>query len=254
MAPQTAMSREPRRGSKPSTRQQSRQERQMQKATTQAQQTSANLFNQFGQYYQGFNPQQMMTQAQPAFTQGMQQAGDALYQEYMRRAEPELQRQQQATQQSLIERGLDPRGEAYKDAMTQLAQQQNDMRLAAQSRAAQEGAAYQQQLFEQARLQAMMPAQFAGAFGAPMQSFQEYQQQRSLQERQLQNQLAMARMANRGGGGGMDPNQAQFINSILGQYEQGIAQRQQPSAWNQGINAFISALPGAIAQYQGGQK
>lgn len=253
MAPQTAMSRDPRKGSRPSTRRKPSQERGMQRAVNQAQQTSANLFNQFGQYYQGFNPQQMMTQAQPAFTQGMQQAGDALYQEYMRRAEPELQRQQQQTQQSLVERGLDPRGEAYKDAMTQLAQQQNDLRLAAQSRAAQEGAAYQQQLFEQARTQAMMPAQLAGAFGAPMQSFQEYQQQRALQERQLQNQLAMARMANRGGGG-MDPNQAQFINSILGQYEQGIGQGQQPSAWNQGINAFISAIPGAIAQYQGGQK
>lgn len=249
----TAMSRDPRKGSKPSSKRRPNAERRMQREQQKAQQTSANLYNQLAEYYKNFNPQQMAQQAQPGFTQGMQQAGDALYNEYMRRAEPELQRQQQATQQSLVERGLDPRGEAYKDAMMQLAQQQNDIRLAAQSRAAQEGAAYQQQLFGQAQAQAMMPAQLAQAFSGPMQSFQEYQQQMALQKPELANRLAIARMANRGGGGGgMDPMQAQYINSVLGQYEQNAAQGQQPGAFNQGINAFLSALPGAIAQgYKG---
>lgn len=217
--------------------------------------------------YTNFDPNQIMTQQQPAFTQSMQQAGDAQYNEYMRRAEPEFSRQRQQLEQQLIERGLDPQGEAFKYNMDQLSQQQNDARQAARAQATQAGVDYQQQLFNQGTKLAGMPAEIAGQFMQPyaiglqgqvqqglnQQNFgfesqlskQGYQQNRALQG--LQNrgaaQVAQINARNRGGGG-----VPQFTPDIQAFYDQLGAQDQgsQPNYINQGIGSFVEGAAKAF--------
>jgi hypothetical protein len=214
-----------------------------------------------GNKYRDFDPNQIMTGMQPQFTESMQQAGDAQYNEYMRRAEPEFGRQRQQLEQQLIERGLDPQGEAFKYNMDQLSQQQNDARQGARAQATQQGVDYQQQMFGQGTTLAGLPATIAGQFAQPyninlqgqvqqglnQQDFgyktqlskQEYQQNRGLQG--LQNrgaaQVANINARNRGGGGGygqMTPD-IQYALNQFGAQDQGA----EPNYWNQGASSFV---------------
>lgn len=221
------------------------------------------LYGNMANYYRDFDPNQIMTGMQPQFTESMQQAGDAQYNEFMRRAEPEFAKQQQAREQQLVERGLDPRGEAFKDSMNELAQQQNDARQSARAQATQAGVDYQQQMFGQGTTLAGLPATIAGQFAQPyninlqgqvqqglnQQNFgfesqlskQGYQQNRGLQG--LQNrgaaQVASINARNRGGGGGygqMTPDIQYALNQFDAQ-DQGA----EPNYWNQGLSSAIEA-------------
>ena len=223
------------------------------------------LYGSLANYYRDFDPNQIMTQMQPQFTQSMQQAGDAAYNEFMRRAEPEFAKQQQAREQQLIERGLDPRGEAFKDAMDELAQQQNDARQSARAQATQAGIDYQQQMFNQGTKLAGMPAEIAGQFAQPYsigvqgqvdrgllgQRFdydtqarqQEFGFNKQLEAMRNKNaiQIANIQARNRGGGGGggygqMTPD-IQYALTQLG----GQDQAAEPNYWNQGLSSALEA-------------
>jgi len=222
------------------------------------------VFTSMANKYRDFDPNQIMTQMQPQFTQSMQQAGDASYNEFMRRAEPEFAKQQQALEQQLIERGLDPQGEAFKYNMDQLAQQQNDARQSARAQATQQGMEYQQQMFGQGTTLAGMPAQIAGQFAAPYMAGVENQFQRGLAEQQYgfgrglaeqqfgyaqqlakQQQKGAERIAkiqtrNRGGGGGGYGQMTPDIQYMLGQLG-GQDQAVEPNYWNQGLSSAIEA-------------
>ena len=222
------------------------------------------LYGNMANYYRDFDPNQIMTGMQPQFTESMQQAGDAQYNEFMRRAEPEFGRQRQQLEQQLIERGLDPQGEAFKYNMDQLAQQQNDARQSARAQATQAGIDYQQQMFNQGTKLAGMPAEIAGQFAQPYNIGVQGQVDRGLlgerfgyetqgrqqefgfnkQLEQMRNrnaiQIAKIQARNRGGGGGgfgqMTPD-IQYALTQLG----GQDQAAEPNYWNQGLSSAIEA-------------
>lgn len=236
------------------------------------------LYGNMANYYRDFDPNQIMTEMQPQFTQSMQQAGDAQYNEFMRRAEPEFAKQRETLQQQLIERGLDPQGEAFKYNMDQLAQQQNDARQSARAQATQQGMEYQQQLFGQGTTLAGMPAQIAGQFAAPYMAGVENQFQRGLAEQQYgfgrglaeqqfgyaqqlarQQQKGAERIANiqarhRGGGGGgggygqMTPD-IQYMLGQLGAQDQAA----EPNYLSQGLSATLQGFGNVMGQKLAGK-
>ena len=129
--------------------------------------TAEGLFGSAGQFYTAENPKNIGSMVQPQFTQQMQQAGDAIYNEFTRRAEPEFERQRAALEQQMYERGLDPNSQGARLQMDQLMQQQNDARQSIRNQATQQAMAYQQQLFGQGQTIYGMPANIAATLGAP---------------------------------------------------------------------------------------
>ena len=129
--------------------------------------TAEGLFGSAGQFYTAENPKNIGSMVQPQFTQQMQQAGDAIYNEFTRRAEPEFERQRAALEQQMYERGLDPNSQGARLQMDQLMQQQNDARQSIRNQATQQAMAYQQQLFGQGQSIYEMPANIAATLGAP---------------------------------------------------------------------------------------
>jgi len=129
--------------------------------------TAEGLFGSAGQFYTDVDPRNMGSMVQPQFTQQMQQAGDAIYNEFSRRAEPEFERQRAALEQQMYERGLDPNSQGARLQMDQLMQQQNDARQSIRNQATQQAMAYQQQLFGQGQSIYGMPANIAATLGAP---------------------------------------------------------------------------------------
>jgi hypothetical protein len=234
------------------------------------------LYGNMANYYRNFDPNQIMTGMQPQFTESMQQAGDAQYNEFMRRAEPEFGRQRQQLEQQLIERGLDPQGEAFKYNIDQLSQQQNDARQSARAQATQAGIDYQQQMFNQGTKLAGMPAEIAGQFAQPyniglqgqvqqglnQQNFgfesqlskQGYQQNRGLQGLQNRGAAQVARInaRNRGGGGGGYEQMTPDIQYALNQF--GLQdQSADPNYLSQGLSAGMQAFGNVMGQRLAGK-
>lgn len=132
-----------------------------------AEKRSTDIYNQMMEFYKNFNAKDIFKNAQPEFDTSMQQAGDAIYNEFSRRSEPEFARQRADLERVLMERGIDPSSEQYTYQMNQLAQQQNDARQSARNQAAQQGLAYQAQLFGQGKDIALMPMSIASQVQAP---------------------------------------------------------------------------------------
>jgi len=130
-------------------------------------QMSADVYKKFMDFYTNFDPTNIYKNTQTQFDESMQRAGDAFYNEFSRRSEPEFARQRADLERTLIERGLDPSSEQYDYQMKRLAQQQNDARQTAQNQAAQQSLAYQQQLFGQGKDMALMPMSLASQVQAP---------------------------------------------------------------------------------------
>ena len=129
--------------------------------------TAEKLFGSAGQFYTDIDPRSMGSMVQPQFTQQMQQAGDAIYSEFSRRAEPEFERQRAALEQQMYERGLDPNSQGARLQMDQLMQQQNNARQSIRNQATQQAMAYQQQLFGQGQTIYGQPAEIASKLSAP---------------------------------------------------------------------------------------
>jgi len=236
------------------------------------------LYGDAGDFYNRNLPENMGNFIQPQFTQQMQQAGNAIYDEFSRRAEPEFQRQIAAKEQELFERGIDPSNENYKLQMDQLMQQQNDARQSMRNQATQQGMGYQQQLFGQGQTIYGMPANIATSMGQPYMAQMQANiaEQQAARDRAFQEKMAatgfergkemsaiefanqmqqlraqgnintrIAQIQSRrsgSGGGPANPNAASenaLLAEILGRY--GISDTAKPNYGNEAIGAATTA-------------
>jgi hypothetical protein len=229
-----------------------------------------------------FNPQTFQQNYAPQFQQGMQQAYDNVYNEFERRNRQRMSQEQQQLEQSIVERGLDPSGEAAKDLRMQLSQRQGDERQGAQNAAWQNAQSYQQQGFNQAQTASLLPGeiwqqyqnpymQMQGQRGAAAQSFQDYGQTLNLADadyrakfglsaQDAQNQERLLRLGikgdlqkiratprGNGGGGGMDPYAAWEANFLGGQIANGYPQGQGGGGMgSSAIAGFAQGAGGAL--------
>ena len=234
------------------------------------------LYGDAGDFYNRNLPENMGNFIQPQFTQQMQQAGNAVYDEFSRRAEPEFQRQIAAKEQELFERGIDPSNENYKLQMDQLMQQQNDARQSMRNQATQQGMGYQQQLFGQGQTIYGQPANIAATLGQPYlqnmqnqgainqmmaeygqrgklmeqemagqerQNVQKYGFENQLQRQELANRLKIAQMQmRRAGGGGQSANDAALLGNWIGGYDNPPG----PSPKTNPINDVLGGIAGGI--------
>lgn len=198
-----------------------------------------------------FDPSTFQTQYEPQFEQGMQRAYDTIYGQFERKNQDRFAREQQQMQQSLVERGLDPSGEAYKAITKQLSDQQESARQEAQSAAWQAAQGYQQQGFAQATGTALLPGQIAepylGLYGQQQTltaTQQEAERQRQWQAQQnrleFQNRLKLAQMQ-KGGGGGSSGTEQALANYIMNQYG-GQQQNNGQATVNAGVGGFAQGV------------
>jgi hypothetical protein len=161
-----------------------------------------NLYEQMLGQSRQFNPQTFQQNYAPQFQQGMQQAYDNVYNEFERRNSQRMGQEQQQLEQSIVERGLDPSGQAAQDLRMQLSQRQGDERQGAQNAAWQNAQAYQQQGFNQAQTASLMPGeiwqqyqnpymQMQAQRGAAGQSFQDYGQAANLADMDLRGRFGL---------------------------------------------------------------
>lgn len=149
-----------------------------------------------------FDPNTFQQNYNPQFQQGMQRAYDTVYNEFDRRNSQRMSQEQQQMEQSIVERGLDPTGDAAQQLRMQLSQRQADERQGAQNAAWQAAQGYQQQGFNQAQATSLMPGEIFGQFAAPwmqqmgqrgqsQQSYQDYGQALNLTDADLRGKMAL---------------------------------------------------------------
>lgn len=151
--------------------------------------TAENLFKSAGDFYGNYDPTKIGSMVQPQFTQQMQEAGNSIYDEFSRRAEPEFERQRAALEQQMYERGLDPNSQGARLQMDQLMQQQNDARQSIRNQATQQSMAYQQQLFNQGQSIFGQPADIASKLSAPYLESMRLQGEATARKENLANDL-----------------------------------------------------------------
>lgn len=203
---------------------------------------------------ENFDPRTFQDQYEPQFEQGMQRAYDTIYGQFERKNQDLFAQQNQQLQQSLVERGLDPSGDAYKALTKQLSEQQASARQDAQNAAWQAAQGYQQQGFNQATGTALLPGQMAapyldlygqqqqGQIQGQLQSQQqgwtsaEAEKQRKFEAEQekLRRQQAERLAKSGGGGGGNNAAQNAWAQYIMNQYQQ-PQQGQGQSTLNAGV-------------------
>jgi len=247
-------------------------------------QVTQDLYGGAGDFYGRYNPLDIGSMVQPQFTQQMQQASNTIYDEFSRRAEPEFQRQIAAKEQELFERGIDPSNENYKLQMDQLVRQQNDARQSMSSQATQQGMGYQQQLFNQGQSIYGQPASVASTLGQPYlqgmqnqaainqimaeygqrgelmeqeqagqerQNLQKYGFETQLLAKELANRLKIARMQNRGGGGGQSGNDAALLGNWIGGYDNPTGPPPKTNPINDVVGGFVGGVGGGLVKLIG---
>lgn len=187
-----------------------------------------------------FDPMTFYQQYQPAFEEGRQREYERIYGAFERQSAEQFGREQQQLEQSLVERGLDPSGEAYKSLKENLYKSQEAARQNARDAAMSNANALQQQYYLQASGSALLPSQIQ----QPLLNIYSEQGQRDWAARQAelerQSREKLARSA--GGGGGNTANQ-QWANFVMSQYG---GQQQQPSTLNTGIQSLGQGAATAI--------
>lgn len=187
-----------------------------------------------------FDPMTFYQQYQPAFEEGRQREYERIYGAFERQSAEQFGREQQQLEQSLVERGLDPSGEAYKSLKENLYKSQEAARQNARDAAMSNANALQQQYYLQASGSALLPSQIQ----QPYLNIYSEQGQREWAARQAelerQSREKLARSA--GGGGGNTANQ-QWANFVMSQYG---GQQQQPSTLNTGIQSLGQGAATAI--------
>jgi len=198
-----------------------------------------------------FDPTKFQQQYEPQFEEGMQRAYENIYQQFERRNQERFGREQEQLQQNLVERGLDPSGDAYKSLSRQLSEQQNAARQEAQSAAWQAAQGYQQQGFNQATGTALLPGQVASPYLSIYGQQQGQQFTAAEAERQRQFQAEEAKKAFQrqkslprgGGGGGSSAAEQALANMIMSGYG---SSGQQPSTLNSGITGAAAGVGNAL--------
>jgi hypothetical protein len=226
---------------------------------------SGDLYQQFAGQAQQFNPNTFQSQYEPQFEQEMERARKNIMGSFERRNAEEFAKQQQGVEQTILERGLDPAGEAAAAVRKQLTQRQDLARQEAMSAA--EDAAYeiQRQGFEQAQNVALMPGSIWQQFKEPYLGRAEFQYQQQLQQQQFGYQKELQKMAERqrrwelrnqprgggGGGGGGAPQPGVFDRymeqEFLNRYPQG-GQLPQPDPLSEAGQAFLRGIAAGTGQ------
>ena len=233
--------------------------------------SGATAYQDITNQFQQFDPNQMQAQYQPVYGQDMERYRQSLMQQFDRRNADVFAKEREATQQNIVERGLDPASPAAQEMMRQLNDRQDRARQEAMSAAEQGVDARQSQMFGQAQNLAMMPyqqwqaiqdpyatgvgAQYAlglqGLQGQQQVGLQTLQGQQAMQQlkQQGKQQLQAIRATPRGGGGGgggqaYTPYDAYAEQQMLARYNQ--SQQQVPNPANAAIGGALSGVTGAI--------
>lgn len=188
--------------------------------------------------YQGFDPYKMQQQYETSFTQEADRARQNIMSQFERRNAEEFGRERQATEQSIVERGLDPNSPAAQGLMRSLNDRQDRARQEAQSAAEQAAYAVQQQGYEQAYRTGMMPFEQYQAVSAPYMAYlaRQYGQEAAQQQQKFDlEKLAkqyeyQKKLGGGGGGGGSSANDQRLAEYLMRMYGQQGQQPQQPSA------------------------
>lgn len=187
-----------------------------------------------------FDPSKMQQQYEAGFGAEMERARQNVLSQFERRNAEEFARERQATEQSIVERGLDPNSPAAQGLMRSLNDRQDRARQEAQSAAEQAAYAVNQQGYEQAYRAGMMPYEQFQALSAPYMAYitgqygqQGAQQQFEFDIKKLQEAARLQKQSGGGGGGGggssADNRQlAEYIMRTIYGQQQG-QQPQQPS-------------------------
>jgi len=206
-------------------------EQMAQQSMQQGAQAYQDIFNRF----QNSDPYQMQAQYNPAFTTEMDRQRQNIMGTFNRRNAEEFQRQDIATEQQIVERGLDPASPAAEALRKANTQRQDLARQEAMSAGETAALGAQQQYYQQAYQTAMAPyAQFEYLqqpytlgltnYYQGQQLSQQQKFEASQQAKQLASQERIARMRGSGGGGGgagVDP-----MNSFYDQQaQQGFGQQ-----------------------------
>lgn len=183
-----------------------------------------------------FDPDTFQNKYEPQFEQGMQRAYNNIYDQFERNNAERFAREQQQLQQSLVERGLDPSGEAYKSMTDNLAKSQAAQRQEAQSAAWNAAQGYQQQGYQQAVGTALLPGQiqapFLGMYSDELQ--RKFAAEQAELERQSREKLTKMGGGG-GGGGGTSAADRAWIQWLMNQYPGG-----QQGGGQSNTNAAIS--------------
>lgn len=169
-----------------------------------------------------------------------------------------FQQQQQAVEQQIAERGIDPTGQAAKNLREQLFKQQEQARQGAMFQAENLGRQLQEQRFQQDLTRYQVPTQqlaaLQGYFGGQLGSV-EAQRQRDFEARQAELQRQASKdVARIGGGGGAkaDPMallaaEYQYKRDLL--YDQAAlaGQQQGGGAYNQALGGFAQGLGAGLS-------
>ena len=208
--------------------------------------------------FRNFDPYAMQQKYQQGFTDEMNRARDNMMQQFERRNAEQFARERESTQQSIVERGLDPNSPAAQAMQRDLNDRQDRARQEAMNAAEQQAYAVQQQAFGQAGQLAMMPYEqfqaiqspFAAGLGAQYTSQQLGQQFGYEKElAKLKQKYALQLQKNAPGGGGGNPNAsaeaayADYMNRLYG--SQGQQPQQTPgqaAATGVGQGAILGTL------------
>ena len=204
-----------------------------------------------------------MMEQQKSFQPGdydtsMQNAYNAVYDQFDRRNQDQFRREENDFQQKMAERGIDPTSNLYKASFkTEIADRQDQARQEAQNAATQAAYNVQQQMYNQDYQTVMAPGQIAAAYAPYWSQMQKgrmdlemlkykAEQDRQLAELEMKNRLAVARMGGGGGGGSSQPSlyQQWQAQQIANGYNS-VPQPNYGSAFAQG---FAGGAGGVINQ------
>lgn len=110
----------------------------------------------------GANPTQVDPTSASSLFGAAQPYMDTAYQQSMRELQPQMDQQNSAFQQQMVNQGITPGSAAYQQAQRQLSQQQNDATSQARAQAQQQGLAAQAQGFGQGLSQSQLANTLAG--------------------------------------------------------------------------------------------
>jgi len=210
-------------------------------------QQARDLYGQMAGYAQQFDPNTYVSEYNPQFTQSMDNAYNAIMNQFELRNQKAFEQQKEALDQEAANKGWSPGGELYQRRFHELMNTQNQARQEAQNAAMTGAQSVQQQQYQQATGTALLPGQIFGQYDLPLK--QQYEKERMALENKYRMQQIKAQGA--GGGGGMDPFQAYMLQQTMGRYGQG--QGQGGSSGQNALQGFAQGfgqmLPIAMMNY-----
>lgn len=207
-------------------------------------QQARDLYGQMAGYAQQFDPNTYVSNYNPQFNQSMDNAYNAIMNQFELRNQKAFDQQKAALDQEAANKGWSPGGELYQRRFHELMDSQNRARQEAQNMAMTGAQNVQQQQYQQATGTALMPGQLFGQFDLPLK--QQYEKERMA----LENKYRMQQIKAQGsGGGGMDPFQAYMLQQTMGRYGQGQTGSSGSNLGQGFAQGFGQMLPIAMMNY-----